>query len=183
MQTQPPQALRICRAQQNDAAKIAALGEKTFFESFAKDNDLKDMHSYLSQAFTTAQIRMEMAEVGSVFLLAYKGQDICGYAKTQIGKADTSTFGPNPIELMRLYVDGSHQRSGVGAILIRRVIEMGIEDGYQTMWLGVWEKNVQAQKFYQRHGFDVVGKKQFVLGQDVQTDLIMTRALSHTASH
>ena len=41
------------------------------------------------------------------------------------------------------------------------------------MWLGVWERNVRAQAFYRKHGFDRVGSKVFVVGSDPQTDLVM----------
>jgi ribosomal protein S18 acetylase RimI-like enzyme len=45
------------------------------------------------------------------------------------------------------------------------------------MWLGVWEKNEHAIKFYEKWGFTIVGPRVFVLGSDVQNDFIMQRAI------
>lgn len=49
---------------------------------------------------------------------------------------------------------------------------------YDTLWLGVWEHNARALKFYQRWGFEAVGSHVFVVGSDEQNDLIMQKSLS-----
>jgi len=41
------------------------------------------------------------------------------------------------------------------------------------LWLGVWEKNSKAIKFYQRDGFEEFDKHIFKLGNDEQTDIMM----------
>jgi ribosomal protein S18 acetylase RimI-like enzyme len=43
------------------------------------------------------------------------------------------------------------------------------------MWLGVWEYNPRAQRFYEKNGFRIVGKHVFQLGTDPQTDLLMQK--------
>ena len=45
------------------------------------------------------------------------------------------------------------------------------------IWLGVWEQNRKAISFYQKHGFYIIGKYEFVIGEDIQTDNIMRRDL------
>jgi len=49
--------------------------------------------------------------------------------------------------------------------------------GQRTLWLGVWERNARAMSFYEQWEFAKVGAHEFTLGSDVQTDLIMARAL------
>jgi ribosomal protein S18 acetylase RimI-like enzyme len=49
--------------------------------------------------------------------------------------------------------------------------------GGKTLWLGVWERNPRAIRFYEKQGFRDVGSYLFVLGTDPQTDRVMTRAL------
>jgi ribosomal protein S18 acetylase RimI-like enzyme len=44
-----------------------------------------------------------------------------------------------------------------------------------VVWLDVWERNTRAISFYERWGFVVVGEQDFVLGDDVQRDLLMAR--------
>jgi ribosomal protein S18 acetylase RimI-like enzyme len=46
-----------------------------------------------------------------------------------------------------------------------------------SMWLGVWEHNPRAQRFYARFGFERVGEQVFLLDDDRQTDWIMERKI------
>jgi ribosomal protein S18 acetylase RimI-like enzyme len=43
------------------------------------------------------------------------------------------------------------------------------------VWLDVWERNTRAIEFYEKQGFTIVGEQDFVLGSDVQRDLLMAR--------
>jgi ribosomal protein S18 acetylase RimI-like enzyme len=50
--------------------------------------------------------------------------------------------------------------------------------GAAAVWLGVWERNPRAIRFYERNGFAAVGDHIFQLGSDPQRDLIMVRRLA-----
>lgn len=41
------------------------------------------------------------------------------------------------------------------------------------MWLAVWEENPRAIGFYQKHGFTPVGRQDFRVGGERQTDLVL----------
>ena len=47
---------------------------------------------------------------------------------------------------------------------------------HAAVWLGVWENNEAGQSFYRKWGFDAVGTKEFVVGDDAQTDIVMVRS-------
>jgi ribosomal protein S18 acetylase RimI-like enzyme len=47
----------------------------------------------------------------------------------------------------------------------------------QSIWLGVWERNLRAQGFYRKCGFVAVGTQPFLLGTEQQVDNVMVRAL------
>ena len=49
--------------------------------------------------------------------------------------------------------------------------------GCDVVWLDVWEKNLRAIAFYRKWGFIEVGEQTFQLGDDLQQDLLMARAL------
>jgi ribosomal protein S18 acetylase RimI-like enzyme len=49
--------------------------------------------------------------------------------------------------------------------------------GKTYVWLGVWEHNTRAIRFYEAHGFSPAGSHDFFLGSDRQTDIIMRRSL------
>ena len=41
------------------------------------------------------------------------------------------------------------------------------------LWLGVWEANRAAIRFYERHGFKKFGEHPYFIGEDKQTDWLM----------
>ena len=43
------------------------------------------------------------------------------------------------------------------------------------VWLGVWEKNPRAIRFYQKNGFVEFDQHIFKLGSDEQTDIMMKK--------
>jgi ribosomal protein S18 acetylase RimI-like enzyme len=40
-------------------------------------------------------------------------------------------------------------------------------------WLGVWEDNHRAIRFYEKNGFEKFDSHPFILGESKQTDLLM----------
>jgi len=170
---------RIRPADAGDIKPLAELAARTFKDAFAKDNDPEDVQSYIDQSFSPERLRAELANADNLFLLAFLAEaDFpVGYAKLRSGTLDPSVRGPDPVELERLYVDQGAIGSGIGAALMRAVLDAARRGGHKTLWLGVWERNARAIAFYQRWGFEVVGDHAFRLGSDEQTDLIMHRAV------
>jgi len=56
-----------------------------------------------------------------------------------------------------------------------KAVERAKDLNLQYIWLGVWEKNTDAKRFYERHGFVEFGNHEFKMGDDVQTDILMRR--------
>jgi len=56
-----------------------------------------------------------------------------------------------------------------------KAVERAKDLNLQYIWLGVWEKNTDAKRFYERHGFVEFGSHEFKMGDDVQTDILMRR--------
>lgn len=173
----PTPRLKIRHATEYDAALIAEIGARMFEETFGPDNKPEDMQNYLAKNFALDKIKSELADPGSTFLLAYENEEPIGYAKLEASEAPDSVNGPEPVELVRIYVDQKMIGKGYGSALMKSCIEQAKHDGYKTMWLGVWEKNEHAIKFYEKWGFTIVGPRVFVLGSDVQNDFIMQRAV------
>lgn len=163
------------RATAADATTLTELGKSTFSETFAKDNRPEDMALYLTQTFSVERQRAEIQDPLRKIEIAWVGDSPAGYLHLLIGAADPSVTGPKSIEILRLYVDSQWHGKGVGAALMDRAIALAREEGFQTLWLGVWERNFRAQAFYRKFGFNVVGSHGFRLGTDDQTDLILMR--------
>ena len=59
------------------------------------------------------------------------------------------------MELQRIYTIREYIGKGVGAKLMKEVIREAKERGFNCLWLGVWEKNERAIKFYEKWGEDI----------------------------
>ena len=49
--------------------------------------------------------------------------------------------------------------------------------GAIAAWLGVNEENARAIRFYEKHGFAKAGRKRFRLGDRLEQDWVLARAL------
>jgi ribosomal protein S18 acetylase RimI-like enzyme len=60
---------------------------------------------------------------------------------------------------------------------MEKSIDFAKQKRKQIIWLGVWEKNQRAIDFYHKWGFENFGEQIFLLGTDLQTDLLMKKEL------
>ena len=173
--THPP--IRLRRADDQDTALLAELGARTFQDTFGPDNTPEDMAAYLASAFGPRQQAAELADPGTVFLIAEAYGETIGYARTKQGPAPECIAGGRPIEIIRLYATLDWIGRGVGAALMHGCLAQAQQRGCDVVWLDVWERNTRAIAFYRQWGFADVGTQPFVLGTDVQHDLLMARAV------
>ena len=161
------------------AEPLTDLSYTTFWDAFAAHpkNAPDDLAHYMRQAFNLEQITKELANSKNLFLLAEIEGELAGYAKLIFDNIESGIAADKPVELSRLY---SHQKflgKGVGQALMKACFDKAKENGCDVMWLGVWEFNPRAQRFYEKNGFQEVGKHTFQLGSDPQTDLLMQRQI------
>lgn len=65
----------------------------------------------------------------------------------------------------------------MGNLLIKKAVELAIKKKKNRVWLGVWEHNIPALKFYEKQGFSIFSKHIFHMGEDPQTDYLMEKYL------
>ena len=80
-------------------------------------------------------------------------------------------------ELSKCYVMPGHHGEGVAGRLMEASLTAAAEAGAAGVWLGVNEENGRAQRFYGKHGFERVGAKRFRVGDRLEHDWVMERAL------
>jgi ribosomal protein S18 acetylase RimI-like enzyme len=58
------------------------------------------------------------------------------------------------------------------------LIDHAVAQGYDDIFLGVWEENFRAQKFYEKKGFKLTKHRHaFPIGNTPQTDVYMVKYL------
>ena len=169
----------IRQATVENAKLLADLSLTTFRDAFADHpkNAPDDLARYMRQAFSLEQITSELEDKRSIFLIASVDDKPAGYAKLILDSIEPGINARMPVELSRLYSHQEYLGRGVGQSLLNACFRRGIDEVRDVMWLGVWEYNPRAQRFYEKNGFTIVGKHTFLLGSDPQTDLLMQRSL------
>jgi diamine N-acetyltransferase len=157
----------------DQAETLLDIAELTFRVGFQHLNDPADFEVYMAEAFSLQQTQKELGTEGSEFYFAIMGGEVVGYIKLNHGAAQTDIVTEPGIELQRIYVMPEHQGKGIGQQLLDYAISIGKAGRFPYLWLGVWEKNEGAIRFYKRYGFQQFGSHTFMLGNDPQTDLLM----------
>jgi ribosomal protein S18 acetylase RimI-like enzyme len=129
------------------------------------------MQEYVERYFGIENLLAELNAVGVKFFIAKEANKIVGYTKLRDLKKPDPIKDLKPIELERIYVHPSQKGKGIGRDLLDKACDFSKANGYESLWLGVWEKNTKAILFYEQYGFSYFGIQSFVLGKDVQQDL------------
>ena len=167
------ETIKIIKATVKDIDKLQKIGKKTFQETFGSDNSEEDMKEYLEEGFSKQKIATELADEKSQFYIAEFGDNVIGYLKINTGQSQTEIKDENALEIERIYVLKEYHGKKVGQILYEKAIKISRQEKVNYVWLGVWEKNPRAIRFYQKNGFIEFDKHIFRLGDDQQTDIMM----------
>jgi len=171
-------SISVRHAVPDDAASLAQLAARTFHDTFASDNDPKDLALHLAQAYGPVQQGRELADPDITTFLVEAASELVGFAQLRRGPAPACVTGEAPIELWRFYVAREWHGRGIAQQLMQHVELEARDTKARTLWLGVWEHNERAKAFYRKYDFVDVGSHVFTVGSDPQTDRIMARSLA-----
>jgi ribosomal protein S18 acetylase RimI-like enzyme len=170
--------LRIRRCDRADLAALRQIAWETYDETFRCMNSAQTMDAYLQEAFSPARLAAELANPASEFWFLFFGEELAGYLKVNDAPAQSDLNDPRSLEVERIYVRRAHKGKGLGRALMRHAESLARTRGRATLWLGVWEKNADAIAFYGKMGFRPLGRHTFRMGDELQSDLVMSRPVS-----
>jgi ribosomal protein S18 acetylase RimI-like enzyme len=167
--------MEIRKANSNDAKLLAELGSKTFYETYHRQNTVDDMEQYLSSNFTVKHIEDELNLSSNDFYIAERHNEVVGYIKISESIPPKQLSHLACLEISRIYAVQNAHGKGVGTMLLQKAFDIAMLRSKDVVWLGVWQKNDNAFRFYKKHGFVIVAATQFVFGTDVQDDWVMAK--------
>jgi ribosomal protein S18 acetylase RimI-like enzyme len=169
--------MEVYQVQKADLLELQGISRQTFFDTFSEVNTKEDMHQYLEVNLSLDQLAEELDNPSTSFYFVKSNNEILAYLKLNEAEAQTEKREVSSMEIERIYVRKEHQNRGVGQFLLDKSIQITKDKKLNVIWLGVWEQNVSAIRFYERNQFQLFGKHSFMLGTDEQTDLLMERHL------
>ena len=170
--------MKIRKVNIQDVEKLKEIGRQTFSETFSSENSEEDMREYLKKGFSTEKLKTELTDKNAEFYFAELDDKVIGYLKVNFGQSQTEIKDKNALEIERIYVLKEFHGKKIGEILYDKAIELAKEKNVEYIWLGVWEENPRAIRFYEKNGFVAFGKHIFKLGNDEQTDIMMKLKLN-----
>ncbi|MET0468288.1 MAG: GNAT family N-acetyltransferase [Aeromicrobium sp.] len=171
-------------ATSTDVPALADLAARTFPLACPPGMPEESMAAFIAQHLSADRFEEYLvAEEAEVLVAQDDAGTLTGY---------TLTFSREPydehlaaivrqrptVELSKCYADPAAHGTGVASSLMDAVVEAAREAGAASVWLGVNGRNARAQRFYAKHGFEVVGERRFVVGGHTEDDLVLERQLA-----
>ncbi|KAL9560180.1 hypothetical protein PS6_000387 [Mucor atramentarius] len=137
--------IQVTQIDVNYAQTLSALGRRLFADTFSSDNTPENIEAYLDESYKPEIQEKELNDPTMYTYMAFDENKLpVGFAQLRIGSK-----------------------------LMAACLAKAKELNKKTMWLGVWEFNPNAIKFYTNKGFKKVGSHVFKMGEQEDTDYIM----------
>jgi ribosomal protein S18 acetylase RimI-like enzyme len=154
-----------------DAAALREVFAETFVETFGHLYRPADLQEFLDgnspdkwkANLSDPQVAIRIAEVDG---------ELAGFAELAPKKLPYETAAP-ALELRRLYLRSSAHGRGIADALMKWLLEEATRRGAQELVLSVFVDNHRARRFYERYGFEAVGRYDFMVGTHADEDLIL----------
>jgi diamine N-acetyltransferase len=155
-----------------DVAALSAISKQTFYDTFNGTCSDADMQIFLENYFNEVQVTKELNNPDDFYFFAEIDGKPAGYIRFMEEYSNFPLMKKwKAVELKRIYVVKEFQGKGVAQKLMDVVIDFAVKEKYEVIWLGVWEHNLRAQKFYEKYGFVNSGHTHaFPIGTTPQTD-------------
>ena len=162
-----------------EAPALSKMAKQTFYDTFTGTCSEEDMQAFLEQYYNLEQIKKELSNQDDYCFFAEINGEPVGYIRFM---EDSSNFAEvnkwKSLELKRLYILKEYHGKGIAQKLMEFFIAFAEQYQYELVWLGVWEYNFRAQKFYSKYGFINSGHTHdFPIGDTPQTDIYLWRFL------
>lgn len=171
--------IKLRDATKEDLEIVTYLGRTTFIETFAHLNNPENFQRYLNEQQNIDVIEKEFADFKNHFFIAEYNNIPAGFLKLVFDEDENQPElnGKKCLWLERIYILQKYQGFKMARLMLEKTLEIAEQNHFETVWLGVWEKNYKAIKIYENWGFELFGSHIFNLGGDLQTDLLMKKQI------
>ncbi|MBL0056065.1 MAG: GNAT family N-acetyltransferase [Chitinophagaceae bacterium] len=155
-----------------DVPELCRIARQSFYDTFTGTCTEEDMRGFLDEYFTPERLRTEVEDEQGNYFFALIGETPVGYMQFKedyLGLPQMKKW--RALELKRIYVLKEYLGRSVARVLMDHFLQFAADENYQVVWLGVWEHNERAKRFYAKYGFEFSGHiHEFPIGSTPQTD-------------
>lgn len=164
------------RATPEDAATISGIYHRTFTETFGHLYPPEELADWLAEN-GPEKYRADCASPDVAIMLGTgpAGQ-VLGFCL--LGPQDLGIDSQRRWWVLRqFYLEADARGTGLAQALMQWAIGEARARGHEELYLTVWVDNHRARRFYERFGFEEVGRYAFTVGSTVDDDRIMKLSL------
>jgi ribosomal protein S18 acetylase RimI-like enzyme len=154
-----------------DAPALRDLFSESFVETFGHLYRPSDLQDFLD-GNSLDKWNGNLIDPDVAIHVAVTGGALEGFVELAPKKLPFETDAP-ALELRRLYLRSSAQGRGIADSLMQWVLKEAARRGAQELVLSVFVDNHRARRFYERYGFEAVGRYDFMVGTHADEDLIL----------
>jgi GNAT superfamily N-acetyltransferase len=162
-------------ARVEDAATLDLIFDTSFCDTFAHLYRTEDLDAFLA-SFGVSDWERELADPRFAIRIAEVDGEPVGYVKLGPLKLPIEPNG-SALLLEQLYVLKEHHGAGIARELMDWAIAEAGRRNAEEMYLTVFIENHRARSFYDRYGFEPVGRYDFMVGSHADEDIIMRKAV------
>jgi diamine N-acetyltransferase len=167
----------IRRATPADAHTLAEVAAATFALACPPGTTQQNIDLFIKTSLSVESFERYLRSPQHRLWLAFQGEHAIGYAMSVHGEPSDpdiqqAVVHRPSVELSKIYVRDTHHGLGVAPDLIDHAINEARESGAASVWLGVNQQNVRANRFYEKQGFVLRGTRQFQVGDSLEADYV-----------
>ena len=162
-------------ASPEDAAELDRIFDTSFCDTFAHLYRPEDLDAFLS-SFGIDDWEAELGDPAYAFRVGEADGQPVAYVKLGPLKLPLETDRP-ALLLDQLYVLKEHHGAGIAHDLMDWVLAEAKRRGAEELYLTVFTENHRARRFYDRYGFEAMGRYDFMVGSHADEDVIMRKLL------
>jgi len=158
-----------------DAAVLRELFAESFVETFGHLYPPSDLQEFLD-GNSLDKWQDSLADPEVAIRVAEMDGALAGFVELAPKKLPYETSAP-AIELRRLYLRSSAHGRGIADALMTWALQEANARGAEEIVLSVYIDNHRARRFYERYGFEPVGRYDFMVGNHTDEDIILRHVI------
>jgi GNAT superfamily N-acetyltransferase len=158
-----------------DAAALNRIFDTVFCDTFGHLYRAEDLNAFVT-SFGIPDWEAQLGDSAYATRVAQADGEVVAYAKLGPMKLPLETRRP-AILLDQLYVLKDHHGAGIAQALMAWAFDEARRRDAEELYLTVFTDNHRARRFYDRLGFEAVGRYDFMVGSHADEDIIMRKAL------
>jgi ribosomal protein S18 acetylase RimI-like enzyme len=163
-------SLSYRKATAADAPALDALFDRSFTDTFGHLYAAEDLRSFLT-GFGVDEWRAQIDDGDFAIWLA-EDDRLAGYVKLGPMKLPVATDQP-ALLIDQFYLLAPWHGQGVAQALMDCALAEARRRGAVELYLSVFVDNHRARRFYEKYGFEAIGRYTFMVGNHADDDVIM----------